>query len=143
MPVKSSQSPVFRVQFVDDSMKGYKGLKVWQRSKALAKVIYVKTEGFPKGELYGLVNQMRRCAVSVPSNIAEGHARKEFKRFLDIAYGSLNELETQAEIAMDLGFLKSKDFKEISSEIEEIGKMINGLKRSIESAIQHSLRTND
>ncbi len=130
----SSQSSVVSLQEFA-IQKGYKGLKVWQRSKTLVKQIYVLTQNFPKEELYGLTNQMRRCAVSIPSNIAEGHARseKEFLRFLDIAYGSLNELETQCEIACELSFLTMDTLLSLSDEIDEIGKMINGLRRSIKS----------
>ncbi len=113
--------------------KGYKELKVWQRAKKLVIEMYKVTALFPKEEIYGLTNQMRRCTVSIPSNIAEGHARssKEFIRFLDIAYGSLNELETQLEIACDLGFLEASHIDSLFREIKEIGMMLNGLKRSL------------
>ena len=113
--------------------KGYKELKVWQRAKSLVTEIYKVTAGFPKEEVYGLTNQMRRCAVSIPSNIAEGHARstKDFMRFMDIAYGSLNELETQLEIACDLTFLNMARAEPLFQEIKEIGMMLNGLKRSL------------
>jgi len=145
LPVSKKEFSVVSYQEYDNAMKGYKGLKVWQRGKALVKLIYVMTQDFPKEEMYGLTNQMRRCAVSIPSNIAEGHARseKDFSRFLNIAYGALNELETQCEIAVDLEFLKQKDFKTIASEIEEIGKMINGLQRSIKSVADHCLTTDN
>jgi four helix bundle protein len=115
---------------------GYKELKVWQRAKLLVSGVYRLTSTFPRDELYGLTNQMRRCAVSIVSNIAEGHARsqKDFLRFLDIAYGSLNELETQMEIAVDLKFVERAETKSIAAEIQEIGKMINGLKKSLGSA---------
>lgn len=113
--------------------KGYKELKVWQRAKKLVIEIYKITGLFPKEEIYGLTNQMRRCAVSIPSNIAEEHARshKEFIRFLDIAYGSLNELETQLEIACDLEFLGTVHMGFLFQEIKEIGMMLNGLRRSL------------
>lgn len=115
------------------SMKGFKELKVWQRSKTLVTHIYTLTATFPDNEKFGLTNQMRRCSVSVPSNIAEGHARstKDFLRFLDISYGSLNELETQIEIACDLGFANIQQIEPLLLEIQEIGKMINGLKRRL------------
>lgn len=114
-------------------VKGYRELVVWQRSKRLVIDIYRLTADFPQEERYGLTNQMRRCAVSIPSNIAEGHARsnKDFLRFLDIAYGSLNELETQLEIACDLRFLSEETIKAPLLEIQEIGRMLNGLKRSL------------
>ncbi len=113
--------------------KGYRELKVWQRAKALVAQIYALTAAFPKEEIYGLTNQMRRCAVSIPSNIAEGHARsgKDFLRFLDIAYGSLNELETQLDIAADLHFTDYEMITPLIKETGEIGKMLNGLKRSL------------
>lgn len=127
--VVSAQEPVV-------SMKGFKELKVWQRSKSLVSAIYKLTAMFPEHEKFGLTNQMRRCSVSVPSNIAEGHARtrKDFSRFLHIAYGSLNELETQLEIACDLDFVEEKKIEPLLNEIQEIGKMINGLKRSLTDA---------
>jgi len=115
---------------------GYRELKVWQRAKALVIEIYKLTTSFPKEEMYGLTNQMRRCAVSIPSNIAEGHARsgKDFLRFLDIAYGSLNELETQLDIATALEFSARPATNILMQEITEIGKMLNGLKRSLTDA---------
>lgn len=117
--------------------KGYRELKVWQRAKSLVSEVYRLTSTFPKEEMYGLTNQIRRCSVSIPSNIAEGHARggKDFLRFLDIAYGSLNELETQIEIACDLNFLVADSIQGYLNEIQEIGKMIHGLKRSIADAL--------
>ena len=116
-------------------VKGYKELIVWQRSKTLVSEVYKLTANFPKQEWYGLVSQMRRCAVSIPSNIAEGHARssKDFSRFIDMAYGSLNELETQLEIACDLSFLERESLKIHFEEINEIGRMLNGLKRSLKT----------
>lgn len=86
----------------------HEGLQVWQEGMALAKDVYAVTASFPKEEMYGLTSQMRRAAVSVPSNIAEGAARgskKEFLQFLVIARGSLMELETQILLSKDLGFI--------------------------------------
>ena len=92
--------------------RSHEDLQVWQEGMALAKDVYAATASFPKEEMYGLTSQMRRAAVSVPSNIAEGAARcskKEFLQFLNIARGSLMELETQIFLARDLGFTASHD----------------------------------
>jgi len=115
----------------------FKDLKVWQRSRFLAGKIYIVTKNyFPKEELYGLTLQIRRAAVSIPSNIAEGHRRasnKEFIQFLKIARGSLAEVETQIIVAGDIHYVDLKIVDEITTEIEEIGKMINGLINSLPS----------
>ena len=92
--------------------RSHENLQVWQEGMALAKEVYAATSSFPKEEMYWLTSQMRRAAVSVPSNIAEGAARgskKEFLQFLNIARGSLMELETQILLARDLGFTASYD----------------------------------
>lgn len=112
----------------------FNDLKVWQRSRVLTVRIYSVTKSFPKEEQYGMTNQIRRAAVSIPSNIAEGHRRasdKEFIQFLKIARGSLAEVETQIIVAGDLQYVDMTSVDEISKEIEEIGKMINGLINSI------------
>jgi len=106
----------------------YKDLIVWQKSLALSKEIYRVTGLFPKEEMYGLVSQMRRCAVSIPSNIAEGRSRgtrKDFAQFLRIAYGSGAELETQLEIAGQLEFIDKKDLNILKGVIDEIMRMLN------------------
>lgn len=111
-------------------LKTHKDLEVWKKSMVLAEVIYEITKKFPKDELYGLVSQMRRAAVSVPSNIAEGAARstkKEFIHFLYIARGSLSELETQMILANKFGYIKSMEG--LPDLIVEIRKMILGLIR--------------
>lgn len=111
-------------------MKSHKDLEVWKRSVELVKTIYELTKSFPKEELYGITNQIRRSAVSIPSNIAEGAARnynKEFIQFLYIALGSIAELETQIIINEKLSFL-SKDYSEnIQSELIELKNMTLGL----------------
>ena len=89
-------------------IKGHRDLLIWQEAMNLAKDVYARTGSFPREEMYGLTSQMRRAAVSVPSNIAEGAGRssdKEFRQFLMIARGSLSELETQVILAQELGFL--------------------------------------
>jgi four helix bundle protein len=110
------------------SVKNHKDLNVWKLSMELVSSIYRLTGTFPKEEIYGLSNQMRRAAVSVPSNIAEGAARnskKEFLHFLHISFGSMAELETQLMIADKLGF--STEIECFLKNIEKIKKMLNGL----------------
>jgi len=110
--------------------KSYRDLVVWRKSIDLAKHIYLATECFPKSEIYGLVNQLRRASVSVPSNIAEGQARRspaEFVHFLHISVGSLAEIDTQLIIAEELGYLPPTTATELSLEIVEIRKMLFGL----------------
>ncbi len=114
-------------------MKTHKDLIVWQKSIALVKSVYALTQSFPQEEMFGLISQMRRCAVSIPSNIAEGHGRgseKELVRFLEIALGSAAELETQLIIAKELNFVVAEDFETIISEVNEVVKMLSALNRS-------------
>ncbi len=114
----------------DDSIKSYKELIVWQKAMDLVTEVYKVTEGFPKSELYGLTSQMRRAAVSIPSNIAEGRrrgSRKEFKQFLLNAYGSGAELETQMEIAKKLLFGGKPDYNKIDSLLDEVMRMLNSI----------------
>ena len=113
-------------------MKAHHKLQVWQRSIKFVTEIYRLTEKFPASELYGLINQMRRAAVSIASNIAEGAGRsskREFHRFLSIAQGSIAELETQLIIAENLGYCS--DIQHLFSELDEISKMISGLMKSL------------
>ncbi|WP_373493440.1 four helix bundle protein [Aquiflexum sp.] len=111
-------------------MNNYKELDIWKRSIKLAVNIYKLTSVLPTEEKFGLVSQLRRCAVSVPSNIAEGSGRKtnkEFSQFLTIAYGSLCELDTQVIISLELGYLKSNDVQDIEKEVGELQKMMFAL----------------
>ncbi len=111
-------------------MQPYKNLIVWQKSITLVTSIYKLTRHFPKTELYVLTSQIKRAAVSIPSNIAEGKRRStknEFKRFLLISFGSGAELETQLEIAKNLNFCNEKHFKESEELLSEIMKMLNKL----------------
>ncbi len=109
-------------------MKDFRRLQVWEKAHNLVLTIYRKSQDFPKEELYGLVSQMRRCAVSIPSNVAEGCGRKgdaELSRFLGIAMGSASELEYQCHLAQDLGYWQSyADYECISQEITEVKKML-------------------
>lgn len=118
-------------------MKGHRDLDVWRKSMSFVTDLYRETAGFPKHELYGLTNQLRRAAVSLPSNIAEGFGRsskKEFNLFLCHARGSLLEVETQTEIAQDLGYLSEKSAIELLSKTNEIGPMLHGLRGWCEAA---------
>lgn len=112
------------------TVQSYKDLIVWQRAMELVTDVYRVTKAFPKEELYGLTNQVRRAAVSIPSNIAEGQARKgtaEFRNFLSIARGSLAEVETQLLIARNLNYLDQTTLDQLMSTHSEIGKMLNSL----------------
>ncbi|NPU98920.1 MAG: four helix bundle protein [Candidatus Omnitrophica bacterium] len=116
------------------SLKSYRELIVWQRGMELAELIYKLTKEFPKEELYGLTSQVRRAAVSVPSNIAEGQGRnstKEFRNHLSMAYGSLQELETQILLAHRLGYLKQEGLQATLSLSGEVGRLINALSSSL------------
>ncbi|MEK7212390.1 MAG: four helix bundle protein [Patescibacteria group bacterium] len=111
-------------------MRNFKELTVWNKSIELVVLVYKLTSGFPKSEDFGLTSQMRRAAVSIPSNIAEGHMRtttKDFKQFLAIARGSCAELETQGIIAHRLGYLSRTDFESLMSEIETVARMSSAL----------------
>ncbi|MFN8251158.1 MAG: four helix bundle protein [Ferruginibacter sp.] len=109
------------------TIKSYRDLIIWQKSVALVTNIYDVTGGFPSSEIYGLTNQLRRCAVSIPSNIAEGYGRNstgDYKRFLQIAVGSLYELQTQIEIAFNLAYILKEQYNGLISLSTEIDKMI-------------------
>lgn len=117
-------------------MKTHKNLDVWKKSIQLVTDVYMVTKHFPREELYGLTNQIRRSAISIPSNISEGSARKghkEYIQFLYIALGSKNELETQVIIAFNLGFVSLEQQEELLLKIENIGKMLSGLIKYIKS----------
>ncbi len=112
----------------------YRDLIAWKKGMALVLEIYQVTRTFPREELYGLTNQLRRAAVSVPSNIAEGQARfssREFHHFLSHARGSLVEVETQLMIAQNLGYLSPPDGEELLQHSAELSRVLNGLIRSI------------
>ena len=111
-------------------MSSYRDLIVWQKSINLVKLVYDNTKTFPKEEQYGITSQIRRSAVSIPSNIAEGFGRfqtNDYVRFLQIARGSLFELQTQIEISKLLEYITESDFKIISELTIEIEKMINSM----------------
>ena len=115
--------------------KSFKDLIVWQKSFALVKEIYKITKLFPKDEIFALSQQMKRCAVSIPSNIAEGYGRqhnKEYQQFLSIAYGSLCELETQYLLSVDLDFTKENE--NVETLIKEVGKMLYRMQNPLNTA---------
>ena len=114
-------------------LKSYKDLLVWQKSMTLVKDIYRLTR-FPQDERFGLVSQLRRAAVSVPSNIAEGqscHTSGEFVQFVSHAEGSLAELETQMLIAADLDFCSKEEANQALAQIEELQRMLNSLRQKL------------
>jgi len=111
-------------------VKTYRDLIVWQKSMALVTEIYRLTKAFPKEEVYGLTSQIRRAAISIPSNICEGYARNsdgDFARFLRIACGSLYEFQTQVEVARNLEYLGDDEFQKVSGSSLEIEKMLSSL----------------
>jgi four helix bundle protein len=116
-------------------MRTHHDLDVWKNAIQFVTLIYKSTESFPKSEIYGITNQIRRSAVSIPSNIAEGAARtstKEFSHFLSITLGSLAELETQLIISKNLDYLNEIHFEKLLSDLVIIRKMTIGLKKSID-----------
>ena len=117
-------------------LKSYKDLNVWQKAYELCLKIYSITAQFPKEEKYGLTSQIRRSAVSIPSNIAEGYGRKttaDYIRMLYIAYGSVCELETQILLAGDLGFIEKGQLDIRIREIAEVERMLKALIKSLEN----------
>jgi len=109
-------------------MHNYKKLKIWEKSMELSLSVYQVTNTFPSEERFGLTSQIRRCAVSIPSNIAEGSSRdssKDFSRFLRISIGSSFELETQLLLSKELGFLSERNFDHVKDILDEVQKMLN------------------
>jgi four helix bundle protein len=118
-------------------MFNYEKLETWQEAIAFADLIYSATKTFPNDERFGLTNQMRRAAVSVSSNLAEGASRKsrtDFARFVEIATGSVFEVASQAFLAKRQGFLSETDFKQIYEASEKLGPMLSGLRKSLLNA---------
>jgi len=113
-----------------NEVRSYKDLVAWQKSMDLVTAVYRASQGFPKEEIFGLVSQIRRSAVSVPSNIAEGHARtsrKEFQYCLSNARGSLGALETQLSIAHQLAYIDETAINQLLDRLGEVGRILNGL----------------
>ena len=116
-------------------VKSYQDLETWKQAMALVVEVYRVTKLFPKEELFGLTSQVRRAAVSIPSNIAEGQGRdstKEFLHHLSIAYGSLCEAETQILIAKKLDYLGQQDYESLLDLAGRVGRLINGLSKSLQ-----------
>jgi four helix bundle protein len=116
-------------------VRSYRDLIVWQKSVDLVVCVYNNTRAFPREEIYGLTSQLRRAAVSVPSNIAEGHSRNstgEFKQFLGHSKGSLSEMETQIVIAEKLSYISTEVTKTLLAKTSEISRMLNGLSAKLE-----------
>lgn len=122
-------------------VSNYKDLKVWQLSIDIAEQVYYLTQGFPKQEIYGLTSQLQRAAVSIPSNLAEGHTRdstKEFLHFISIALDSLAELETQLILAQRFKYLNTNDLTTMFVKTEAAGKVLRGLQRTLKAKLNIS-----
>ncbi|OPX20473.1 MAG: four helix bundle protein [Desulfobacca sp. 4484_104] len=119
---------------INRKSRSFRDLDVWRKSIDLVKEIYQITGKFPPSEIYGLTNQIRRAAVSIPSNIAEGQGRnsaKEFRQFLGIALGSVAEIETQLIIAQEIGYLSNEKFDFLIISLDTIRKMIKSLAKAL------------
>ena len=118
---------------------GFQELIAWQKAMALVTAIYRATGDWPREELYGLTSQVRRAAVSIPSNLAEGHGRtgpREFAHHVSIAYGSLCELETQVLIAEQLGYANTDTSERLTTQMMEVRRLIRGLLRSLHASTE-------
>jgi four helix bundle protein len=112
----------------------FRDLRVWQRGMEIVEGVYRLTGGFPKSELYGLTGQVRRAAVSIPSNIAEGHTRESTKEYLNhisIAQGSLAEVQTQLEIGLRLGYIGSSELRPVLEQSAVLGKQLHALRDAL------------
>jgi four helix bundle protein len=123
-----------------ENLKPHQKLDVWQQSMLLVKEIYAVSSTFPAQEMYGLTNQMRRAAVSIPANIAEGAARsgdKEYLHFLSIARGSLSELDTHIQIAVMIGYLNETSY--LQGLLDAVGKLLSGMIRKLKADLERKL----
>ena len=119
-------------------MSNFRNLLIWQKSIALTTKIYASTKNFPKEEIYGLTSQIRRSAISIPSNILEGYGRdgnKDYLKFLNIGISSLFEMQTQLEIAYNLKYITEIQFNKINEESKEIERMLSSFIRKIKERI--------
>ncbi len=119
-------------------VNSYRDLLTWQMAMQLTENVYRITATFPQKETYALANQLQRAAVSIPSNIAEGHARsstKDYLRFISIAMGSLAELETQLELSARLDYIDQPKLGELLAIADELGRMLQGLRKSLQSKL--------
>lgn len=129
-----NQEPRTKIQ--DEEMHNFKKLNIWQQAMELCTSIYEITKDFPQSELFGLVSQIRRSCISIPSNIAEGSGRstdKDFARFLDIALASSFEVETQLEIAFRLKYISAEKFQPLEEKCSQIQKMIYSFRKNIQN----------
>jgi four helix bundle protein len=120
-------------------IRSYKDLQVWKRGMGLTTLVYQFSAELPADERFGLVSQMRRAAVSIPANIAEGHQRtstRDYLRFLSIASGSLAELETLIELASRLYSIRTTSIEELVGQADELGKMLRSLQQRLEEKLQ-------
>ena len=121
-----------------NNVYGHKNLDVWQKAMSLVTSVYLLTKQFPKEELYSLTNQIRRAAVSIPSNIAEGRSRqsvRDFMRFVVMARGSIAELETQLLIGQNLGYVGNEELQPLLRDTDDVGRMLSGLLASLEAKL--------
>jgi four helix bundle protein len=119
-------------------VKSFRDLIAWQKAMDLVVEIYRATASFPRDERFGLTAQLRRCSVSIPSNIAEGHGRsgtREFLNFLSVAYGSLNEVQTQIMLAERVGFLLPECSVQLLDQCSEVARIVNGLRASLQAKL--------
>ena len=117
-----------------NDIKSFRDLIIWQKGITLVKDVYKETQDFPKEELYGLTNQIRRSAISIPSNISEGHIRQhraEFRQFLSISLGSLAELETQILISRELNYISNETTEKLIDQMHSLGRMIRALMKKL------------
>ncbi|UKT63087.1 four helix bundle protein [Pedobacter mucosus] len=115
-------------------MHNFRQLQIWKEGMAIAKTTYLQINNLPASEKFGLISQISRCAVSVPSNIAEGSSRpsnKEFSHFISIALGSLFELETQLQLSIDLDFINQRDIEKLMLDIIQLQKKISTFKKTL------------
>jgi len=123
------------------AISSYRDLRVWRSGMELVRAIYAASSDFPGSELFGLTGQMRRAAVSIPSNIAEGHTRgytREYLHHVVIAHGSVAELTTQIEIAADLGYLNSSTAAELTARADLLSRQLNALRTALANRLPHS-----
>lgn len=124
---------------IREMIKSYRDLEVWAKSRKLAKQIYELTKLFPREEVYGLTAQLRRAAVSIPSNIAEGHSRhstKDYINFVSIAIGSLAEIDTQILLAQDFQYVTNENCKDVDQGIQSLQQMLHKLRSSLKEKLQ-------
>lgn len=132
----SSQPPAASIRGVSWVVRDYRQFVVWQKAHALTLLVYTVTRSFPGDERFGLTGQLRRAAVSIPSNIAEGAGRAsdtDFARFLDMAGGSANEVEYQILLARDLGYIPASEYEAVADQLSEVRRLLSGFRRRLKS----------